>query len=79
MPHRRPPALRDNATPTARANFRQRYDEVEAQRAALIARFASSAKMRTSTRATRARSNYSIAHSADRNWGSGGCWTLPRG
>ena len=38
MPHRRPPALRDNATPTARANFRQRYDELEAQRAALIAR-----------------------------------------
>ena len=38
MPHRRPPALRDNATPTARANFRQRYDELEAERAALIAR-----------------------------------------
>ena len=38
MPQRRPPALRDNATPTARANFRQRYDELEAQRAALIAR-----------------------------------------
>ena len=38
MPHRRPPALRDHATPTARANFRQRYDELEAQRAALIAR-----------------------------------------
>ena len=37
MPHRRPPALCDNATPTARANFRQRYDELEAQRAALIA------------------------------------------
>ena len=38
MPHRRPPALRDHATPTARANFRQRYDELEAQRAVLIAR-----------------------------------------
>ena len=39
MPHRRPPALHDNATPTARANFRQRYDELEAQRAVLVARF----------------------------------------
>lgn len=34
----RPPALRDNATPTARANFRQRYDELEVQRAVLISR-----------------------------------------
>jgi hypothetical protein len=36
MPHRRPSVLRANATP--REDFRQRYDEVEAQRAALVAR-----------------------------------------
>ena len=36
MPHRRPPGLRADAN--ARENFRQRYDELEAQRAALVAR-----------------------------------------
>jgi len=36
MPHRRLPGLRANAT--ARKNFHQRYDELEAQRAALVAR-----------------------------------------
>ena len=38
MPHRRPPDSRANATSTGRANFRQRYDELEAHRAALVAR-----------------------------------------
>jgi hypothetical protein len=38
MPHRRPPVLRANATLTPRTNFRRRYDELEAQRAALISR-----------------------------------------
>lgn len=38
MPDRRRPVLRANATLTARENFRQRYDELEAQRAALVAR-----------------------------------------
>ena len=38
MPHRRLPGLRANATLTPRANFRRRYDELEAQRATLIAR-----------------------------------------
>jgi len=38
MPHRRRPILRATATLTARENFRQRYDEMEAQRAVLIAR-----------------------------------------
>ena len=38
MPHGRSLNLRANAALTARENFRQRYDELEAQRAALIAR-----------------------------------------
>lgn len=36
MLHRRPPVTRQCDAP--RANFRRRYDELEAQRAALIAR-----------------------------------------
>ena len=38
MPDRRPPASRANASPPSRGNFRQRYDELEAQRAELVAR-----------------------------------------
>ena len=41
MPHRRPPAAAKPATKpatAARGNFRRRYDELEARRAALIAR-----------------------------------------
>ena len=38
MPDRRPPASRANASPPSRGNFRQRYDELEAQRSALVAR-----------------------------------------
>jgi sporulation-control protein spo0M len=38
MPHRRPPASRTNPPPPARGNFRHRYDDLEAQRAALVAR-----------------------------------------
>ena len=38
MPHRGPPVLRANATLTARENFRKHYDELETQRAALVAR-----------------------------------------
>lgn len=38
MPHRRPPATRSNGSSSARGTFRQRYDDLEAQRSALIAR-----------------------------------------
>ena len=40
MPDRRPPASRANASPPSRGNFRQRYDELEAQRSELVARLA---------------------------------------
>jgi hypothetical protein len=38
MPLRHPPASRNNALPSPRGSFRQRYDELEAQRSALVAR-----------------------------------------
>lgn len=38
MPSRRPAATRVNAPPTARGDFRQRYDDVENKRVELIAR-----------------------------------------
>ena len=38
MPHRRPPTIRTNGSPPARGTFHQRYDELEARRAALVAR-----------------------------------------
>ena len=38
MPHRRHPTTRANGSPPARETFRQRYDELEAQRDALVAR-----------------------------------------
>ena len=38
MPHRRPPASRANASPPSSGTFRQRYNELEAQRAELVAR-----------------------------------------
>ena len=38
MPHRRPPTTRINGSPPARRTFHQRYDELEAQRAALVVR-----------------------------------------
>ena len=38
MPHRRTPAPRPNGSSPARGTFRQRYDELEAQRAALVSR-----------------------------------------
>lgn len=38
MPHRRPPTTRANGPPPARKTFRQRYDELEARRAALVVR-----------------------------------------
>ena len=38
MPHRHPPASVDNAPPSSRGSFRQRYDELEARRSALVAR-----------------------------------------
>jgi hypothetical protein len=38
MPHRQPPASRAKATPQARPDFRQRYDNVETRRDELIAR-----------------------------------------
>lgn len=37
MPHRRP---NPSVKPPARANFRRRYDDLEARRAALVARLA---------------------------------------
>ena len=38
MPHRRPPTPRAYGSPPARGTFHQRYDELEARRAALVAR-----------------------------------------
>jgi hypothetical protein len=38
MPNRRPPASRNNDSPSARGSFRNRYDDLEAQRAKLVAR-----------------------------------------
>jgi hypothetical protein len=38
MPPRRPSALRSKTSPPTRANFRRRYEELEVQRAELIAR-----------------------------------------
>lgn len=38
MPNRRPPASRNNDSPPARGSFRNRYDELEAQRSKLVAR-----------------------------------------
>jgi hypothetical protein len=38
MPHRRPPTTRANGSTATRRTFRQRYDELEAQRDALLAR-----------------------------------------
>lgn len=38
MPHRRLPPLRILAPPTLRGRFNERYEELEAQRAALVAR-----------------------------------------
>jgi len=40
VPTRRSPAPTVKPTAPARASFRQRYDEIEAQRAALVARLA---------------------------------------
>jgi hypothetical protein len=40
MPKRQPPVSRVNAASPARGNFRQRYDELEAQRSELVARLA---------------------------------------
>ena len=38
MPHRRPTTPRANGSPPARRTFHQRYDDLEARRAALVAR-----------------------------------------
>jgi hypothetical protein len=38
MPPQQPPASRNNAPPASRGSFRQRYDELEARRSALVAR-----------------------------------------
>jgi len=38
MPHRRPPAKRINQFSPAHGTFRQRYDDLEARREALVAR-----------------------------------------
>lgn len=38
MPHRRPPTTRINGSPPARGTFHQRYEQLEARRAALVAR-----------------------------------------
>ena len=38
MPTRRLPPSRNNASPAPRSNFRNRYDDLEAQRAKLVAR-----------------------------------------
>ena len=38
MPHRHSPTSVDNARPSSRGSFRQRYDELEARRSALVAR-----------------------------------------
>ena len=41
MPHRRPPAPPAKPPATPRAGFRERYDEIESHRAALVARLTS--------------------------------------
>ena len=41
MPHRRTPAPPAKPSPSSRAGFRERYDEIEARRAALVARLTS--------------------------------------
>lgn len=38
MPHRRPPTTRTNGSAPARGTFRQRYDDLEAQRSVLVER-----------------------------------------
>jgi hypothetical protein len=38
MPNRKSPASRVTASPPPRGNFRRRYDDLEARRAALVAR-----------------------------------------
>jgi hypothetical protein len=38
MPNRRPPDAREKSSAQPRAGFRERYDEIEAHRTALIAR-----------------------------------------
>jgi hypothetical protein len=38
LPQRRPPPTADNPTPQPRANFRQRYDDLESRRAVLVER-----------------------------------------
>jgi hypothetical protein len=38
MAAQQPPASRNNAPPSSRGSFRQRYDELEAQRSKLVAR-----------------------------------------
>lgn len=38
MPPQQPPASHNDALPSSRGSFRQRYDELEAQRSALVAR-----------------------------------------
>lgn len=41
MPHRRPPAPSAKSAALPRADFRERYDEIEAHRAVLVARLTS--------------------------------------
>jgi hypothetical protein len=41
VPHRRTPAPPAKPSPSSRAGFRERYDEIEARRAALVARLTS--------------------------------------
>jgi hypothetical protein len=41
MPNRRPPDASDKSSAQPRAGFRERYDEIEAHRAALVARLTS--------------------------------------
>lgn len=41
VPHRRPPAPSAKPSPSSRAGFRVRYDEIEARRAALVTRLTS--------------------------------------
>jgi hypothetical protein len=41
VPHRRTPAPSGKPSPSSRAGFRERYDEIEARRAALVTRLTS--------------------------------------
>ena len=41
MPHRRPPTVSAKSSSPLRTGFRKRYDEIEAHRAALVARLTS--------------------------------------